>query len=183
VSKSSSKLGKVAKSISAGAALASLVAFNAITAGSAWAQPIPVQPSPTMQRLQQFQKVERNRQSAEDAKWRSFRGHQVDTAAPWFFDTLTKRPPRCEFYWPGWKLHPDEARVTKVRGCSWDWVAVDCKSLKVSWQRGAWNRYSPKSAYSSGWETPTSSTDSGLQTVQMVAELCENIAFPVRKNL
>ena len=124
-----------------------------------------------MQRLQQLQKVERDRQSADDAKWRSFRGHDIAPASLWFFDAL-ERAPKCEFYWPGWTLRPDGSRVTKVRGCLRDWVAVDCKSLKVAW---SFRAYPPSW---SDWGLPTSSD---VETTQMVAALCDNIAPPIGK--
>ena len=72
MSKSSSKLSKVARSIASGAVLASLGALDAVTTGSALAQSKPAQPSPTSQRLEGLQRVEQERRSAEDAKWRSF---------------------------------------------------------------------------------------------------------------
>lgn len=182
-------LNRLPAVMTAGAAVASLAASDEITAGSAWAQPIPSQPSPTMQRLQQLQKVERDRQSAEDAKWRSFGGQSpahtanggetrpVEMAATWYFDALTSssppvQPRKCEFYWPGWKLHPDGTRVTKVRGCLRNWVAVDCKSLKVAW---SFRGYPPSW---SGWALPATSD---VETTQMVTELCDNIAPPIGK--
>ena len=188
MSKSTLKLSKVAKSITTGAALASLVALDAVTPGSALAQSKAGQPSPTLQRLEGLQRVEQDRQSAEDAKWRSFprveaparatsvgTPRPVETVAPWFFDALTGggQPQhlhqKCAFYWPGWKLRPDGTRVTAVRGClrEWvavDWIAVDCKSLKVSWlssrHRAGW----------SSWSVPSPQEETG----QMVAALCDN---------
>ena len=187
MSKSSSKLSKVAKSISAGAALACLVAFNAVTPGSASAQSKAGQPSPTLQRLEGLQKVEQDRQSAEDAKWRSFsridppaRATSVGTprpVAPWFFDALTGggQPQhlhqKCAFYWPGWKLRPDGTRVTAVRGCLREWVAVDCKSLKVSWHDRL--LLLDRSKHPAGWSAWKFPQDG--ETTQMVAELCDNI--------
>ena len=190
MSKSSSKLSTVAKSISAAAALASLVAFNAVTPGSASAQSKAGQPSPTLQRLEGLQKVEQDRQSAEDAKWRSFSRidpparatsvgtpRPVETVAPWFFDALTGggQPQhlhqKCAFYWPGWKLRPDGTRVTAVRGCLREWVAVDCKSLKVSWHDRL--LLLDRSKYPAGWSTWSVPQDG--ETTQMVAELCDNI--------
>ena len=190
MSKSSSKLSKVAKSISAGAALACLVAFNAVTPGSASAQPKEGQPSPTLQRLEGLQRVEQDRQSAEDAKWRSFSRvdapartasagelRPVETVAPWFFDALTGggQPQhlhqKCAFYWPGWKLRPDGTRVTAVRGCLREWVAVDCKSLKVSWHDRL--LLLDRSKHPAGWSAWKFPQDG--ETTQMVAELCDNI--------
>ena len=71
MSKSSSKLSKVARSIASGAVLASLAALDAVTTGSALAQSKPAQPSPTLQ-SEGLQRVEQKRRSAQDAKWRSF---------------------------------------------------------------------------------------------------------------
>ena len=202
MSKSSSKLSKVAKSISAGAALAYLVTSNAVTPGSASAQPKEGQPSPTLQRLEGLQRVEQDRQSAEDAKWRSFSRvdpparatsvgtpRPVETVAPWFFDALTGggQPQhlhqKCGFYWPGWKASQDGVRITNTRSCGWDKVAVSCNSLKVSWYRKAWNNHSPKTAYWSKWETPNTSSNSGHETALMVAALCDNIAPSAGKKI
>ena len=190
MSKNSSKLNKVAKSLSAAAALASLAAFNAVTPGSASAQPKTAQPSPTLQRLEALHQVERDRKSAEDAKWRSFSRvdpparatsigtpRPVETVAPWFFDALTGggQPQhlhqKCAFYWPGWKLRPDGTRFTAVRGCLQKWVAVDCKSLKVSWHDRL--LLLDRSKYAAGWSTWSVPQDG--ETTQMVAELCDNI--------
>lgn len=183
MNKSSSKLSKVAKSISAGAALASLVAFNAVMPGSASAQPKAGQPSPTLQRLEGLQRVEQDRQSAENAKWRSFSRvdpparatsggspGSVELASMWFFDALRwgGQPQhlrqKCAFYWPGWKLRPDGTRFTAVRGCLQKSVAVDCKSLKVSWLSSAHR------ANWSSWSVPSPQEETG----QMVAALCDN---------
>lgn len=189
MSKSSSKLGKAAKSISAGAALTSLVAFNAVRPGSASAQPKEGQPSPTLQRLEGLQRVEQDRQSAEDAKWRSFSRvdpparatsvgtpRPVETAAMWWFDSLAEGQPqhlrqKCAFYWPGWKLRPDGTRVTAVRGCLQKWVAVDCKSLKVSWLSSAYR------ASWSSWNVPAPRDETG----QMVAALCDNTSSSAKE--
>lgn len=184
MNKSSSNLSKVAKSISAGAALASLVAFNAVMPCSASAQPKAAQPSPTLQRLEGLQQVEQDRQSAEDAKWRSFSRVDpparatsggspgpVELASMWFFDALRwgGQPQhlrqKCAYYWPGWKLRPDGTRFTAVRGCLQKSVAVDCKSLKVSWLSSAHR------ANWSSWSVPSPQDETG----QMVAELCDNI--------
>ena len=72
MSKSSSKLGKVARSIASGAVLAPLAALDAVTTGSALAQSKPGQAIPTLQRLEGLQRVELERRSAQDSKWRSF---------------------------------------------------------------------------------------------------------------
>ena len=168
MNKSSSKLSKVAKSLSAGAALTSMVAFNAITPGSASAQSKAGQPSPTLQRLEGLQRVEQDRQSAEDSKWRSFPRVEapartasagelspVQLATMWVFGEITRggQPQhlhqKCAFYWPGWKLRPDGTRVTAVRGCLREWVAVDCKSLKVSWHDRL--LLLDRSKYPAGW--------------------------------
>ncbi len=169
---------KVAKTIAAGAALTALVALDAITAVSASAQSRAGQTSQTMQRLQQLQQEERDRQSTEDAKWRRFPGHDDPGATPasrWVMNVLMgtppKTPPKCEFYWPGWKLNSNGTRITKVRSCGRNWVAVDCKSLRVSWKH-----YPAIYARWSDWRLPTSNE---LDTAQMVAALCDNIASPL----
>ena len=175
MSKRSCFLSKAANSIITGAVLASLVALDAFTSGSASAQSKAGQPSPTLQRLQQLQQVERDRKSAEDAKWRSFPGFYYGTSNHLDRFMGPKRPPECEFYWPGWKLQSDGTRVTKVRSCySTHWVAVDCRSLKVSWH--SYGLSSLKVGKWDSWEIPQNTTDFGLQTTQMVAALCDNIS-------
>ena len=169
MSKSSSKLSKVARSIASGAVLASLVALDAFTPGSASAQPKPGPPSPTMQRLEGLQRVEQERQSAEDAKWKSFPDLEPDlrTGKGWLFDVQTQHlRQKCAFYWPGWKL-----RFTAVKGCPREWVAVDCKSLKVSWHDRL--LLLDRSKYPAGWSGWSVPQD--VETAQMVAELCDNI--------
>ena len=168
MSKSSSNLSKVARSFASGAVLASLSALDAVTIGSALAQSKPAQPSPTTQRLEGLQRVEQERRSAEDAKWRSFPGLEPDwrTGKGWLFDVQPQHlRQKCAFYWPGWKLRPDETRFTAVRGCLQKSVAVDCKSLKVSWLSSAHR------ANWSSWSVPSPQEETG----QMVAELCDNI--------
>lgn len=183
MSKSQLLQSKAADSITTGAVLASLLLFESITSRSVSAQLKASQPSPTMQRLEGLQKMEQDRRSAEDAKWRSFPNAVSNSAASndktrpvamfsnWFHHAITGTggpgPSKCEFYWPGWKMQQDGTRVTKVRNCLNDWVAVDCKSLKVSWS------YSPYPHSWSRWAIPE---PSDIATTQMVAALCDNVS-------
>ena len=160
MAKTTGPLSQIAKSVSSAAAIATLAALDAITAGSVLAQQMPGQPSPTLQRLERLQRLEYERRSAEDAKWRSFPSHYATSISP---------RPKCEFYWPGWELRPDGTRATRVRGRSLCAVAVavDCRSLKVSWRdhRG-WG----------DWKHPIEKDRLSIETGRMVAELCDNIA-------
>lgn len=160
--------------ITSHALVATLISLKVITAGAALAQPNPGQRSPTLQRLQQLNQVERDRQAAEDAKWRSFRIDNSKSTMPWFFNSLTNRSPSCEFYWPGWKASKDGIRITDTRKCPWDKVAVNCNSLKASWYTKAYSHWSP-------WSTPgklngpNDAYEFETETSLMVASLCDNI--------
>jgi hypothetical protein len=164
------------------AVVTTLIALKLITADSASAQPREDQGSPTLQRLRQLHQVEEDRKAAEDAKWRSFRIDDVKSAGSLIFDALTNRPPKCEFYWPGWKVGQDEVRITSTRGCYWEKVAVNCKSLKISWHKPALNKYSPETAYWTKWIMPNTSTERGLEDSRMVAALCDSTIRPELKS-
>lgn len=88
--------------------------------------------------------------------------------------------PACEFHWAGWKRQPSGAWVTDVRGCKKDRVAVDCRSLKISWM----SLYSPPGYDASGkkyaareiWEAWCLPEEpiGNPQEVLMVAEVCDS---------
>jgi hypothetical protein len=158
-------LAKVVKVVTLGPVVASLMLMYALAEGWAFAQSNSTQSSPTMQRLQQLQKVEWNRQSAEDAKWRNF--PEAKSAYSSFARAMDfGSSPKCQYYWPGWKLQANGTRTTKVRGCRRDWVAVDCKSLKVSWH---------SQGIPTGWSNWRLPATHDLETTEMVAELCDSI--------
>jgi hypothetical protein len=160
---------------------AALAVLEGAAAGVGLAEPAApaASPSPTMLRLQELHEREAARKRQENAQWRKFSpfpSSPLDAAGDAYRASIGS--PRCEFYWPGWKLRPDGTRVTKVRACRNDWVAVDCRSLKLSWgyQPGPnlWTRKASPVSWSE-WSIPNLTLIDGSEDAAMVAALCDGL--------
>lgn len=185
--------------------LAGLLAAPVATlgVGPAGAQTLPSAgyESPTLRRLEEIDRQERERKRAEDSKWWSFPRPRSAGQVParegsveWYRNLITSgigKGNKCEFYWPGWRTvgFPVGTQGTDVRNCfRGDWlvdkIAVDCRNLRLSWgmsfiPRGSENRIVK-------WDEgtrPSLSTKEGREDAQMMAEVCDRGGIDVESEL
>ena len=172
----------------------SLLVLTLVLGPIASAQQVQPGQSQSLERIRQVEAAEQQRQSVENAKWRTFpqdapkskaltqigrEQQRVEAASTWLMNPGTQTE-ECSYYWPDWKLIPGTSIRTTAMRCSRSLhteVAVDCATMRMAVR----DRYmaNTRPGHWHGWGVPTatSSSDAGEQYAKqrMIAALCDNV--------